>query len=102
MNNSGGFISLPSENVDDTLSSRKLILEEGKEDVGMEEVLIHDDTEINRPNKRAKTRKTNLLETSVNSLISEDRIGDEEDDAIMHNSKDASNKNCSPGGSFES
>ena len=47
MNNSGGFISIPSEDVDNTLSLRKHILEEGKEDVGMEYVLIHNDTEIN-------------------------------------------------------
>jgi hypothetical protein len=65
MNNSGGFISIPSENVDNTLSLRKHILEEGNEDVGMEEELKHDDTEIIHPKKRAKARKTYLLEEDL-------------------------------------
>ena len=78
MNNSGGFISIPSEDVDNTLSLRKHILEEGKEDVGIEYVLI---PKLIHPKKRAKARKMYLLKTSVNSLISEDHNCDEEDNA---------------------
>ena len=43
--------------------------------------------------KRAKDRKMYLLETSVNSLISEDDNFDEEDNAVGHSSKDNSNNN---------
>ncbi|XP_057825628.2 endoribonuclease Dicer homolog 3a [Cryptomeria japonica] len=83
--------------MDNTLSARKHKLEEGKEEgkegVCITDVLTHDHIESNRPKKRAKARKTELLEVIANPLISEDYIGDGKDDAIMHNS----NKNCSPG-----
>ena len=43
------------------------------------------------PKKRAKARKMYLLETSVNSLISEDDNCDEKDNVVGHSSKDNSN-----------
>lgn len=60
-------------------------------------LIAQENVKNNFPKKRAKARKTdtNLLETSVNSFIPKDPIDDAKED-----SKDDSNKNCSPEGIF--